>query len=58
MEAAINFQGSPIRFMVLAGDAPRENHEDATIRLLIQRERRRYEPYVPEEKLIILTGRE
>ena len=57
MEAAINFQGSPIRFVVLAGDAPRENHEDATIRLLIQRERRRYEPE-PEQKRIILTGRE
>ena len=54
----IDFRGSTIRHLVLAGDAPRENHEDATIRLLIQRERRRYEPYVPEEKLIILTGRE
>ena len=57
MEAAIDFRGSTIRHLVLAGNAPRENHEDATIRLLIQRERRRYEPYVPEEKRIILTGR-
>lgn len=66
METTIDFRGSSIRHLVLAGDAPRENHEDATIRLLIQRERRRYEqvclkeiiPYVPEEKRIILTGRE
>lgn len=58
METTIDFRGSSIRYVVLAGDAPRQNHEDATIRLLIQRERRRYEPHVPEEKRIILTGRE
>ena len=52
----IDFSQSSIRFLVLAGDTPRENHEDATIRLLIQRERRRYEP-VTEPKRIILTGR-
>ena len=57
METTIDFRGSSIRFMVLAGDQVRENHEDATIRLLIQRERRRYEPE-PEQKRIILTGRE
>jgi len=57
METTIDFRGSSIRYVVLAGDAPRENHEDATIRLLIQRERRRYEPE-PEQKRIILTGRE
>ncbi|GEM_PF-6311143 len=54
---SINFAGSTIRYLVLASDRPRESHEDATIRLLIQRERRRYEPE-PEQKRIILTGRE
>jgi hypothetical protein len=54
METTIDFRGSSIRYVVLAGDAPRQNHEDATIRLLIQRERRRYKP--PEPSKIILTG--
>jgi hypothetical protein len=49
-----DFSHSPIRFLVLAGDQPRENHEDATIRLMIERERRRYKP--PEPSKIILTG--
>ncbi len=52
---SINFAGSTIRYLVLAGDQPRENHEDATIRLLIQRERRRG---IEERKsLIYIPGR-
>jgi len=51
----IDFRGSTIRHLVLAGDSPRENHEDATIRLLIQRERRRG---IEERKsLIYVPGR-
>lgn len=52
---SINFAGSTIRYLVLASDRPRESHEDATIRLLIQRERRRG---IEERKsLIYVPGR-
>jgi hypothetical protein len=54
METTIDFRGSSIRYVVLAGDAPRENHEDATIRLMIERERRRGKPE-PEQRLIVLA---
>lgn len=57
MEAAIDFRGSAIRFLVLAGDRVRENHEDCAIRLMLQRERRQIEPAPPrEEPRIILCG--
>lgn len=55
MEAAIDFRNSSIRYVVLAGDSPRENHEDATIRLLIQRERRRGSE--ERKSLIYVPGR-
>jgi hypothetical protein len=54
METTIDFRGSSIRYVVLAGDAPRQNHEDATIRLMIERERRRGKPE-PEQRLIVLA---
>jgi len=55
--AAIDFRGSTIRFLVLAGDRVRDNHEDATVRLMLQRERRKIDPEPPqEEPRIILCG--
>ena len=55
--AAIDFRGSTIRFLVLAAGRVRDNHEDATVRLMLQRERRKIDPEPPqEEPRIILCG--
>ena len=57
---AITFAGSVIRHLILAGDQPRESHEDATVRLMIQRERRRGiedREIRAQESRLILPGR-
>ena len=49
----INFR-SAVGRLVLAGDRPREGHEDITMRLLLERERRKNDEHRRENPVIIM----